>query len=373
MPWTTPTLSQVRGMTRDATAAALATATVPVQQITSLLNRQATIGNSVLRVMCDAMSGLAHLTLKYLDWLALQFLPDTAETEWLDRHANIWLVNSDSTIGRKQASLAQGTVTVTGATGSIVPQGTTLTSTGLTGYETLAQIIVGATPTPMPIRALDPGTIGNLPIGSTLPFDIAPAGVDPDATVVALYGGTDQETDDELRARVLKRIQEPPMGGDATDYEQWCEAVPGVTRAWASPLEMGMGTVTTRFCMDDLRADSNGIPTAEDVLAVQNYVDTKRPVAVKDIFVVAPIPFPINLSINQLVTDSPSTRAGIVTSLQTMLFEKAVPGETIYASWVEAAIADTVGVDHFELDFTTTAMPSPGHLAILGSIIYVGG
>jgi uncharacterized phage protein gp47/JayE len=373
MPWTTPTLSQVRGMTRDATAAALATATVPAQQILSLLNRQATIGNSVLRVMCDAMSGLASLTLKYLDWLALQFLPDTAETEWLDRHANIWLVNADSTIGRKQAALAQGTATVTGTAGSIVPAGTTLTSTGEIGYEVLAQVIVGSTPTPMSIRALDPGIIGNLPVSSTLPFDLPPVGVDPDAIVVALVGGTDQETDDELRARVLKRIQEPPMGGDATDYEQWCLAVPGVTRAWASPLEMGMGTVTTRFCEDDLRADNNGIPTAEDVLAVQNYVDSKRPVAVKDIFVVAPIPFPINLAINQLALDNASTRTAIEDSLRTMLFEKAIPGETIYASWVEAAIADSVGVDHFELNFTTTAMPTPGHLAVLGSIIYVGG
>src|SRR6516225_4916300 len=99
MPWTTPTLQQVRAMTRDNTAAILATATVPKQQILATLNRQATIGNSVLRVMCDAMSGLAHLTLKYLDWLSLQFLPDTAETEWLDRHGAIWLVNADGTVG----------------------------------------------------------------------------------------------------------------------------------------------------------------------------------------------------------------------------------------------------------------------------------
>jgi hypothetical protein len=56
-----------------------------------------------------------------------------------------------------------------------------------------------------------------------------------------------------------------------------------------------------------------------------------------------------------------------------MLFDKAIPGGTIYASWLESAIADAIGVDHFEMAFYTTPMPTPGHLAVLGSIIYAGG
>jgi len=50
--------------------------------------------------------------------------------------------------------------------------------------------------------------------------------------------------------------------------------------------------------------------------------------------------------------------------------EKASPGGTMYASWVDAAISNALGVDHFETDFATTTMPTPGHLAILGSVIY---
>ena len=80
-----------------------------------------------------------------------------------------------------------------------------------------------------------------------------------------LDGGTDEETDEELRARVLRRIRQPPMGGDAYDYVAWALAVPGVTRAWCSPLEMGIGTVTVRFMMDDLRADNDGFPIADDI------------------------------------------------------------------------------------------------------------
>ena len=338
----------------------------------------ANVPNSVLRVICDAMGALAHLTLQYVDYLAKMLLPDTSTDIWLDRHGQIWLVNSDGSRGRKLATLATGTVNLTGDAGVVVPQNATLKTEPLSGaqitYETLEQVnLLPASPTPVLIRALDPGIVGNLTNGQVVSFDPVLNGVDRDAIVLGeITGGTDDETDDELRARVLKRIREPPMGGDQTDYESWVLSVPGVTRAWTNALEQGIGTVVTRFMMDDLRADNNGFPLQEDVDTVAAYLDTVRPVAVKDIFVVAPIPFAINLTINQLVVDNAATREAIELSLTDMLFAKAVPGGTIYSSWVEAAISDSLGVDHFELVFTTTSMPSPGHLAILGSIIYAG-
>ena len=219
MPWTTPTLRAVRETVRG--------------EITTSLGRASFVGNSVLRVMADATAALTHLTLKYIDWLSLQLLPDTAETEWLDRHGDIWLVNADGSIGRKVATTADGSVTFTGTRGILVPIATLLTD-GVITYETLADVFIGSTPTPANIRAIDPGITGNHAAGDLLSFVTAISGVDGSAVVVALDGGTDAETDDELRARVLRRIQQPPMGGAAYDYEAWALAVPGVTRAWAS-------------------------------------------------------------------------------------------------------------------------------------------
>ncbi len=373
MPWFTPTLKQVRELTRDNVAGLLATLAIPKNILLASLNRQASVGNSVLRVMSDAMAGLAHLTLKYIDWLSLQLLPDTAETEWLDRHGAIWLVNSDGSVGRKTASYASGTVTITGQAGTACPTGALLqVGDGTVSYETTQQVFVSATGTPVPVRALDPGVAGNLLTGDVLSFVPVIPGVDQNATAVNIIGGTDTETDDELRARVLKRIRQPPMGGDASDYEQWALAVGGVTRAWASPLEQGMGTVVLRFMCDDLRADNNGIPLEEDVLRVSTYLNSVRPVAVKDIFCVAPIPFPINLGITAMVTDSPSTRQSVEDSMREMILEKAAPGGTIYRSWVDYAVSDALGELHHELTFNTVTMPTPGHLPILGSVIYAG-
>jgi uncharacterized phage protein gp47/JayE len=170
---------------------------------------------------------------------------------------------------------------------------------------------------------------------------------------------------------VLLRIQQPPQGGDQTDYEQWALAVPGVTRAWCAPLEMGIGTVTVRFMCDDLRASNNGFPLLQDINAVSAYLDTVRPVAVKDIFVVAPIPQPINAQINLLNDDTSATRAAIEDSLNAMLLAQAAPGQTIFAAWKSAAILDAPGVISFDLQNTLDdVMQSPGNMGTLGDVIY---
>ena len=359
MPWTTPTLRDVRSMVRDAIRAQLPGA-------------DASVPNSVLRVVSDAQGGLCHLTLQYIDWLALQLLPDTAETEWLDRHGDIWLTNADGTTGRKLATPAVGTATFTATVsgGVIIPASTRLTGLGQE-FETLTQITADLAPSPADIRALDPGTPGNIPSGTVLTI-VAPiiTNIDQTATVTIMGGGTDEETDDELRMRVLERIRQPPMGGDAEDYVAWALAVPGVTRAWAYPNEMGMGTVTVRFMCDDLRESIEGFPLQSDVDAVRTYIDSVRPVTVKDFWCLAPLRQELEFTIHGLVTDTESIRAGIEQSVQAMLLDRAKPGQTIYRSWIEMAIAPAPGVDHYNLDFEDLPMPSNGYMPVLGSIVY---
>lgn len=366
MPWQTPTLTELRTLNRNNVVAQLRS--VPLIQ------------NSGLRITADANAGLAYLALLYLDWLARQLLPDTAEGPWLDRHANIWIG------GRKQAAFASGSITVTGIPGYPVPSGTILNGTAIDGsqvqFQITAQITVGSGATPANVAALTPGAVGNLAPGSPIAFNASVPGVDGGATVVALAGGVDQETDDELRVRVLDRIQEPPMGGDADDYVQWALKVPGVTRAWLSPKEMGIGTVTLRFMMDDLRATSNpltnGFPTSDDVAFVAAYIDTVRPVAVKDRYIVAPIPEPISFTITDLSGDDASLRAAIANSVTAMLATMAKPAyalngvgqsaQTIYSAWVSDAIYNTAGVDYFDLTMSDHVMPTNGSLAVLGTI-----
>jgi uncharacterized phage protein gp47/JayE len=260
----------------------------------------------------------------------------------------------------------------TGTNGSVIPAGSLLGQSSVnSSYQTTSMVVVGTGPTEVPVTALNAGIVGNMNPEDTLAFLAAPPGVDGTATVVSMDGGADTETDDELRMRILKRIQQPPMGGDQTDYEQWALAVPGVTRAWAYPNEMGIGTVTVRFLMDDLRADDDGWPTPQDVNTVAGYVDTVRPVTVKDCYVVAPIKQFLDITIANLVPDTTEAQAEIEQSLRNMLFVKAAPGQTIYAAWVSYAIMNAPSIISFELVTNTDyVMPDQGHMAVLGTILY---
>jgi uncharacterized phage protein gp47/JayE len=351
MPWTTPPLDDVRKLNRD--------------YITARLHSAAMIPNSVLRVLADGNAGLAYLVLLYIDWLSRQLLPDTAETEWLDRHAAIWLPAN----GRKPATFAAGSGMVTGILGVVVAPATQLTSATAVLYETTEQITVGSSPAPVGIRAVDPGVAGNLDAQSSLAFVNAIAGVDGAVTIVQMDGGVDAESDDELRQRVLERIRQPPMGGAEYDYVAWAKQVPGVTRAWATT-EMGIGTVSVRFLMDDLRAADDGWPTPDDVATVDAYINAHRPVAVKDCFVGAPIKQFLHIEIRNLVTNNAAVQAAIEQAVEAMLYAKAAPGQTIYRSWVAEAVSGAIGEEHHDLIFDDTIMTAPGYMAVLDTILY---
>jgi uncharacterized phage protein gp47/JayE len=372
MPWTTPTLAQVRSLVRDSIRGQLPGA-------------DAAIPNSVLRVVSDAQGGLCHLNLQYIDWLALQLMPDTAELEWLDRFAAIWLINADGTSGRKAATPSHGSATFTGTPTAIIPQYSQLEGGQGFLFETVADITIADTGEGEgEVRGITPGSGSNLEPGASLSLSTPPIGVDASGTVIVLTGGTDVETDDQLRVRILLRIRQPPMGGAAHDYVQWALAVPGVTRAWCAPLEQGIGTVTVRFMCDDLRGTddplTNGFPLPEDIAAVRSYLDFMRPVTTKDFQVVAPIPEPIDFRIVNLVENTSSVRGAIENSIDAMLQEKAAPAhsiegimqpaQTIYETWVSCAVLEAAGVEHFDLYMDDHPMPTNGSLAVRGVITW---
>ncbi|WP_024340976.1 baseplate J/gp47 family protein [Bradyrhizobium japonicum] len=368
MPWTTPSLEDLRNTNRD--------------NVQSQLRSGPMIPNSVLRVMADANAGLGFLTLLYIDWLSKQLLPDTAETEWLDRHASIWLSQ-----GRKAATYAHGTITFTSIGSVTMPSGTIVSgavdslTNAIIDFSTQSDVVIGTTPTSVSIVATTPGSTG-LVGGSTLALKVGIAGINGVGTITSITDGIEEETDDGLRARVLDRIRQPPVGGSAEDYVQWTFATPSVsvTRAWCSPLEMGLGTVTIRFMTDDLANNIVGFPSHADVNLVRDYLDTVRPVAIKDRFVVSPVPEPIDFAITNLSPDSVANRNAVIVAVKKMLFERAAPAhaingieqpaQTIYRAWVSEAISSIPTIESFTLIMDDHPMPYPGSLAVLGTVVY---
>lgn len=360
MPFDVYTLPQARQVVRDYLTAKLPSFALAPP-------------NSRGRVIGDANATVAQLNLLFLKWLADNLLPDRAEYDWLLRWAEIYLG------GPKAATFASGTGTATGTNGTVLPAGTEMSGGGIVA-QTTEDVTLGAGPTTVPIASLTAGAIGNLAADQVLSISAGVPGIDASVTVVAMSGGVDAETEEELRARVLFRIQKSPMGGDADDYVNWSLAYPGVTRAWASPQEQGVGTMTVRVMMDDLRASNSGLPTADDLTGLRAYLDALRPVTVKDFFVEAPVLEPVDFTIGGLQSDDSTTRAAIDASVRAMLADKAAPAhaingvgqpaQTIYAVWVSEAIMAAAGVDYFDLTMADRVMPNPGNMAVLGTITY---
>lgn len=334
----------------------------------------ALLQQSNLRVMGDVKAGLAHGLYGYLGWLAEQVLPDRAEWTWLERWAALFGLE------RRAANAAEGVATFSGQVGALVPAGLPLQTSGGARFETLAggTIAAGGNAN-VAIRAVTAGAGGNQTVGVTLSLVEAVAGVNATALIAAnVTGGVDEESDESLRARLLFRMALPPQGGAEHDYEHWAREVPGVTRVWVKRKEMGAGTVTVRFMMDELRASEQGIPQGAgapaysgDLALVADHFAGPRPVTA-DVFVVAPIPVPLDLTITGLSPDTPAIRAAIEAEVKDMLFRDAVPGGIIRRSRLGEAVSIATGEVHHSLTLPAgDVVHGVGEIAVMGAVTYV--
>ncbi len=218
--------------------------------------------------------------------------------------------------GRKGATISTG--------GSGVPSGvaTTFVPAGTQGVDSTTQVVVqtaddvtlNGPPNTNSVRlvSLTTGTKANLPAGSVITWLSPPAGLAATMTLTAaLVGGDDRESDNELLARLLRRIQTPPRGGTAADYRTWAEesvdittgAQLGIQRAYVYPLRSGLGTVDI-LCLV-AGSGANRVPGLATLLKVRDYIDTKRPVTAKSFLV-----YPDDVEIRIRVRITPSTAKG---------------------------------------------------------------
>ncbi|MEM5371366.1 baseplate J/gp47 family protein [Paraburkholderia azotifigens] len=307
------------------------------------------------------LAGASHEIHGYLDWISLQIIYDTADDELLVRWASIWKVE------RKAAEFASGNVLVTGTAGVTIDEGTVIKrlSDGAL-FDVSADTVLGATATAVPVMAEVAGVAGNTDADVQMSFLNTIANVQSTVVVDAnkLTNGSDIESIPDLRARLLDRIQNPPSGGSADDYVEWAKEVAGVTRAWVYPKEMGAGTVTVRFVRDD---DPTIIPDAAEVQAVQDYIESKRPVTA-DLYVDAPTPVTLNFNI-QITPNSAAVKAAVEASLRDLLLREAAPGVTLLISHIREAISTAAGeTDNVLTSPTTNQTYTTGQMPVFGAI-----
>ena len=206
------------------------------------------------RLASCAAGQYAHQT-----WITRQIFPDTADTDYLERHAVL------RGITRRAATRAGGTATLAGTAGAVLAAGAQI-KLGNRFYTTRTDAVIdGSLSARVPIVASEAGEQGNCDTTAGQ-LMAASAGISSDVMLSAT-GGTDAENDASLLSRLLERIRRPPAGGNRHDYKNWALSVDGVSSAYVYPLRRGLGTVDVAI------TSANQLPSAETLAAVQTYID----------------------------------------------------------------------------------------------------
>ncbi|PIR25600.1 MAG: hypothetical protein COX62_01400 [Deltaproteobacteria bacterium CG_4_10_14_0_2_um_filter_43_8] len=219
---------------------------------------------------------------------------------------------------------------------------------------------------------------GNVVDGSILQLVAPIVGVDANVTVNdTIQEAEDQETIEQLRERLLQRIQQPPAGGAVRDYVAWGLSIAGITRVWVGPGWFGLGTVAV-FVVED--GETNIIPDAAKVQEVQDYIDTVRPITA-DVIVFPPTPAPLDFMI-ALQPNTQAVRDAVTQELKDLIARDAqvvgtfktpnlIHDGTILLSRINEAISLAVGEeDHNLLAPVVNFQPNAGEIAVLGTITW---
>ena len=224
------------------------------------------------------------------DWVSRQCFPQTAQGEYLDRHAQLRAME------RKQESRAQGVVRFFGDesadTQRVIPAGTVCMTAGLVRFETTREGVLeaGEAYVELPVRAVEPGVSGNVRAGSITTLAAAPVGITGCVNNAPLTGGADAEEDETLRRRILDSFRRLPNGANAAFYEREALAFEGVAAAAALPRNRGVGTV------DVVIAAPGGLPDQTLLDQVQAHFEQCREIAV-DVRAIAPQVVNVNVTV----------------------------------------------------------------------------
>lgn len=268
-------------------------------------------------------------------WLIKQFFPDTADTEFLEKHAGL------RGLRRRNATYAAGKgATISGNPDAVIAVGLQIKTEDGRFYEITESAVISASGSAVvAVRSLATGAAQNIKTATKGSFMAAPVGVSTDVVLNDVVGATNAESDSSLLERLLNKIRRPAAGGNKYDYKDWALEVDGVEQAYVYPLRRGLGTVDIAITAD------NGVPSDDTVRRAQEYIDQERPVTAKESKVVKPDVTKINFNIQ--VKISGVALNDIKTAIRNALtdyFNGLIPGDDLIVSQCEAVVSDLIGV-----------------------------
>lgn len=252
----------------------------------------------------------------HVAWWGRQYFPDTAEDEFVLRHASMWGV------AQRPATGAIGTILVEGIPGTVLPSGIELAdSVGVIVVTSGGAVIAGGGTVSVPV-AVDATyeASGNIEAGARLQT----AEPYPEITRITveepgLAGGAATATMQELAAAVVERIRQPPHGGASFDYRDWLDDAFAVAAVKVVTDWIGRGSVGVIVAMQDGLGGVRAA-TGPEVDAMQAYLGELgsqtgvKPVTANVVVVAATIE-PIDIEV-RLRPDTEPIRAAVEEAFQ---------------------------------------------------------
>ncbi|ARP49539.1 hypothetical protein B6259_00680 [Ruminococcaceae bacterium CPB6] len=183
-----------------------------------------------------------------VEWLKASLLPQTAAGEQLDKLAQ------QAGLSRTPAAKAQGTLRFTKTAKStiftvILSAGTRCTTGGShpVVFETLEQVELDCGPSSVaevPVRAVKDGEEGNVLAGTVTQLEKSNAYIEAVTNPAAFSGGRTEETDDQLRKRLMEEEKQTDNGANSAFYRKTALQQPGVSSVFVQTAVPEKGGVT---------------------------------------------------------------------------------------------------------------------------------
>lgn len=175
-------------------------------------------------------------------------------------------------ITRRGGTRAVCTMTFTGTAGLTIPQGTAFLTAGGLAFALTEGVTLDGSGGTGTLEAEAAGSAYNIDAGTLTRMYVNLPGLTGYHNEAAA-GGTDDESDAALLARIQERVRQPPTSGNGYQYRQWAMSVAGVGAAKVVELAQGPGTVGLTVVDSNYRAAQEGIRKA-----VADHLETVRPV-----------------------------------------------------------------------------------------------
>ncbi len=280
----------------------------------------------------------------YAEWVMRQNFPQTADAEHLDNHAAL------RGITRKNGAKAEGVLRfrIEQALGEDLPieKGVVCTTAGLVRFETTqaGAIKAGELYADVPAVAQNAGAAGNVPAQSITQMSLAPAGVVGVTNPAAFTGGTDAESDEALRARVMDTFLRLPNGANAAFYASRALSHEGVEAVEVIPRVAGVGTVGL------VVAAADGVDEQALFSELRADIEPLREIAV-DVQILAPQERTVDVDIcikPAAGVEFEAASAAVQTAIGAF-FNGKLLGKPVYCASLCAAIYNTGMVENYRL------------------------